>query len=112
MNQQALADPLLSAIVDSSSDAIVARDRDGTITTWNDAAAGLFGYPAEDILGRSMDLLIPPELLESQQVIFDRVLDGQRVRNYVTQRVHRSGRILEVSLTLSPLHLDFDTVIG
>lgn len=112
MNGQTRADPLLSAIVDSSNDAIVARDTEGTITSWNDAAAGLFGYAAEDILGRSMDVLIPPALLAREQAVFRRVMDGKRVRNYVTERVHRSGRILEVSLTLSAIHADHDLVIG
>jgi PAS domain S-box-containing protein len=112
VNRQILADPLLSAIVDSSNDAIVARDEDGLITSWNDAASGLFGYPAEDMLGRSVDTLIPPDLLESQQAIFERVLQGKQVRNYVTRRIHRSGRVFEVSLTLSPIHADFDTIVG
>jgi PAS domain S-box-containing protein len=112
MNRQVMADPLLSAIVDSSTDAIVARDVEGVVTTWNDAAAGLFGYPAEDILGRSVEILIPPEQIDAQRAIFARVLDGKRVRNYETQRLHRSGRRLDVSLTLSPIHGDSGTVIG
>ncbi len=93
----------LAAIVESTDDAIVSKDLDGTILTWNAGAERMFGWPAAEILGQPVTRLIPPELLAEEEQILQRLKHGERVQHYETVRVTRDGRPLEVSLTISPL---------
>src|SRR5581483_11894872 len=94
---------LLAAVVESSEDAIVSKTLDGRILTWNLAAERLFGYPADEAVGRPITLLIPPDRLDEERMILDRVRQGRRLERYETVRVTRDGQLIDVSLTISPV---------
>ncbi len=102
----------LAAIVESSDDAIVGKDLTGIITNWNDAASRLFGWKAEEIIGRSVLTLIPPELQSEEPEILRKLRSGERIEHYETVRVHKDGHRLEVSLTVSPIKDSRGRVIG
>lgn len=101
----------LAAIVDSAADAIIGTSLDGTITTWNRAAEALYGYSAENALGRHINLIVPDARRGELQAILERVATGdeQHIR---TIRVDRSGREIHVSLTLSPIRDSVGAIIG
>ncbi len=94
----------LAAIVDSSQDAIVGIDLDGRIESWNPGAESLFGYRAREIVGRSADLLVPPDLTEQAARLLDKVRQGEPERQLETVRVTKDGSRVDVSLTVSPIH--------
>ena len=102
----------LAAIVESSDDAIVGKDLDGTITSWNAAAVRLFGYQADEIIGQSVLKLIPPELQDQEPEILRRLRAGERIEHYETQRLRKDGSRLDVSLTVSPIEDSTGRVIG
>ncbi|QXE92004.1 PAS domain-containing sensor histidine kinase [Geomonas subterranea] len=93
----------LAAIVDSSNDAILSKTPDGTITSWNQAAESLYGYSAEETVGRNIRMLVPQERLEELEQITQQVLNGDKIRNLETVRLAKGGREVQVSLTLSPI---------
>jgi len=93
----------LAAIVESSDDAIITKDRDGVITSWNPAAERIYGYRAEEAIGRPVSILIPEHRAGEERMILERMLAGECVDHYESERVHRSGRLLRVSLSISPL---------
>jgi PAS domain S-box-containing protein len=93
----------LAAIVESSDDAILSKDLNGTIRTWNAGADRLFGYRAEEVIGQPITRLLPPERIHEEQQILDRLLSGQRVEHLETVRVTKDGRRIDVSVTVSPL---------
>ena len=103
---------LLAAIVESSNDAIISKSLDGTIQSWNAAAERLFGYTAEQAIGKNISLVIPPDRLAEEEQIIARLKSGQRIEHYETERVHRDGQRIFVSLTISPLKDDSGKVIG
>jgi PAS domain S-box-containing protein len=94
---------LLAAIVESSEDAILSNDLNGRIHTWNAAAARIFGYQASDIIGKPATLLIPPDHLEEEERIIQRIARGERVGHYDSVRIAEDGRRIEVSVAVSPL---------
>jgi len=110
--QVAQASILLSAIVDSSDDAIVSKDLNGIIRSWNRGAERLFGYKPEEVVGKHISLLAPPERVDEIPDILSRIARGQRVEHYRTKRRTKDGRILTVSLTVSPIHDASGAVIG
>lgn len=103
---------LLSAIVDSSDDAILSKDLSGTIISWNAAASRLFGYRAEEIVGRSVLMLIPPELHHEEERILRNLREGKKIDHYETVRLRKDGRRINVSVTISPVKDDAGRVIG
>jgi PAS domain S-box-containing protein len=97
------ASALLAAIVESSDDAIISKTLDGCIRSWNAGAERIFGYRADEAIGKPMTLIIPSELLEEERQILEKLRHGQRIRHFETERVTKDGRCLAVSLTISPI---------
>jgi PAS domain S-box-containing protein len=102
----------LAALVDSSEDAIISKDLDGTITTWNAAACRLFGYRAEEIVGQSVLLITPPELYDQESANLRRIENGERVDHLLTQRLRKGGGRVDVSATMAPIYGPDGKVIG
>ena len=102
----------LAAIVESSDDAILSKGLDGHIQTWNVGAERLFGYRAEEAIGRPITFLLPPERIHEEAEILDRLLSGERVEHLETVRVAKDGRRLDVSVTVSPLREQDGRVVG
>jgi PAS domain S-box-containing protein len=102
----------LAAIVESSNDAIIAKDLNGIITTWNEAAEHLFGYSAGEVIGKPVSILIPADHADDEPGILNRVRSGERVANYETVRLRKNGTRIPVSLTVSPIRNSNGQVIG
>jgi PAS domain S-box-containing protein len=102
----------LAAIVESSDDAIISKDLNGTITSWNGGAERIFGYKADEMIGRPITLLIPPELQEDEVLILSKIRAGQRIEHFQTVRLHKNGDRLDVSLTISPVKDGNGKIIG
>lgn len=103
---------LFEALVESSSDAILTKAPDGTITSWNPASTRLYGYSSEEAVGRPISMIIPEHRAGEDQQILSRVLSGERVDHYETERVRNDGRLVSVSLTVSPLRRTDGDVVG
>ena len=103
---------LLASIVDSSDDAIIGKDLDGVITSWNRAAEVMYGYAAEEIIGRPVSLLTHPDRPDEMVEFLDRIRRGLRVEHYETVRVRKDGSSVSVSISVSPMHDDRGQVIG
>src|SRR5476649_541294 len=101
-----------AAIIESSNDAIVTKDLDGIITSWNRAAEQMFGYTAEEAIGRSITMLIPPERLSEERDALDRVRRGEALLHFETVRRHRDGTFIDISLTVSPIRDASGAIIG
>jgi PAS domain S-box-containing protein len=101
-----------SAIVESSDDAIVSKDLNGTVSTWNAAAERLFGYTAEEIIGKPVTILIPPDRCDEEVEILARLRRGERVEHYETVRRRKDGSLVEISLSVSPIKDADGRVIG
>lgn len=102
----------LAAIVESSDDAIVGKNLDGIIQSWNAGAERLFGYTAEEAIGRRITLIIPPERHAEEEMILDRLRRGERVDHFQTVRMAKGGRLLDISLTVSPIRDNEGHVTG
>jgi PAS domain S-box-containing protein len=103
---------LLAAIVESSDDAIVSKTLDGRILSWNAGASRIFGYTAEEVIGRPITIIIPPELHEEEQRILEQVRAGQRIEHFDTIRIAKDGRRVFISLTVSPVRDSRGVIIG
>ncbi|HEY4386628.1 MAG TPA: PAS domain S-box protein, partial [Ktedonobacteraceae bacterium] len=103
---------MLAAIVESSDDAILSKDLDGIITSWNGAAARIYGYSQEEMIGQSVTRIFPPDRHEELEQIMARIRRGERVDHYETRRMGKDGTILTVSVTISPVKDDIGTIIG
>lgn len=103
---------LLSSIITSTSDAVIAKDTRGTIISWNRAAELLYGYSADEMVGQHISRIVPAERAEETETIFSRIALGESVSNLETRRMRKDGRVIDVSLTISPLVDDTGTVTG
>ncbi len=103
---------LLGAIVDSSDDAIISKDMDGLITSWNHGAERLYGYTAGEALGKSIHIVVPPDRQYEEQEILERLRRGEAVDHFETKRRRKDGTLLSVSLTISPLKNQRGEIIG
>jgi PAS domain S-box-containing protein len=102
----------LAAIVESSDDAIVSKNLDGIITSWNAGAHRIFEWSAEEAVGKSITIIIPPELRDEEKVILSRLQAGQRINHFETVRQTKTGKRLNVSLTISPIRDSSGSVVG
>ena len=101
-----------AAIVESSHDAIIAKNLDGVISAWNAAAERMFGYTEHEAIGQPITLIIPPDLYDEERDILRRLRAGERVDHYETVRVTKAGEHIDVSLTISPLRDPAGRIIG
>jgi PAS domain S-box-containing protein len=111
-NQAARAALQLASIVESSDDAIISKDLDGIITTWNRAAERLFGYTAAEAVGQPVTILIPPERLAEEPDILARIRRGERIEHFETVRRRKDGSAIDISLTISPMKDARGRVVG
>lgn len=102
----------LAAIVASSDDAIISKNTRNIITSWNAGAARIFGYTVEEAVGQPMTLIVPEEYRSEEEVIFSRVLKGERIEHFETVRKTRDGRRLNISLTVSPIRDAKGDIVG
>jgi two-component system, LuxR family, sensor kinase FixL len=106
------AHSLLAAITASSNDAIIGKDLNSFITYWNEAAERLFGFTATEIIGRSIMQVIPPERADEETSILQQIRSGKRLTHFETERLTRSGEVIPVSLTISPIRDAAGEVVG
>ena len=102
----------LVAIVESSDDAIVSKDLNGIVVTWNKGAERIFGYAAEEIIGKSITILIPAERKNEEDLILERIRRGEQIDHYETVRRRKDGTLIDISLTVSPIKDEQGRVIG
>jgi two-component system CheB/CheR fusion protein len=102
----------LAAIVESSDDAIVSKDLNGIVISWNQAAQKMFGYSAKEMIGRSITTIIPPELQDDERKILETIGRGERIDHFETVRLTKSSERIDVSLTVSPVRDEAGRVIG
>ena len=103
---------LLSAIVESSEDAIISKDLNGLIITWNKAAEQIFGYAAEEMIGRPISILLPNGRENEEAETLQRIKGGERIEHYETTRLRKDGSLVDVSLTISPIGDSNGTIVG
>jgi PAS domain S-box-containing protein len=102
----------LAAIVESTDDAVISKDVNGIVTSWNSGAQKMFGYTAEEMVGRSITTIIPAELRREEEMILGKIRSGERIDHFDTVRVSKSGERMDVSLSLSPMTDENGQVIG
>lgn len=102
----------LAAIVESSDDAIISRNMDGVVTSWNQGAERIYGYSEKEALGNNMDTMYAPRHEEEFSKLMEQIIKGERVKHYETQRVRKDGEIIDISLTISPLRNADGEIIG
>ena len=108
----ALTAARLAAIIESTDDAIVSKTLDGRVTSWNPAAESIFGYTAEEMIGNLIFKLIPPHLHAEEEAILAQIARGEHVAHYETTRIHKDGREIIISLTISPIRDLSGTIVG
>jgi PAS domain S-box-containing protein len=106
------ANARLAAIVESSEDSIISKDLDGTVETWNAGAERIYGYSAEEAIGRNIAFLLPPDRAHEEQEIRKRVASGEPVEHFETTRLHKDGDLIHVSVTVSPIRDASGRIVG
>src|SRR5579872_4779633 len=107
-----LAAEQLAAIVESSDDAVIGKDLDGIIRTWNRGAERIFGYTAEEAIGKPVTMLIPPNRVDEEPDILSRIRLRERIEHYDTVRQRKDGSLVDISLTVSPIRDGEGRVVG
>lgn len=111
-SMRAEADQWLAAIVESSDDAILSKDLQGIITSWNRGAERLFGYSADEVIGRPINILIPADRQDEEPRILERLRRGERIDHFETVRQRKDGTRVEISLTVSPVKNAAGAIVG
>jgi PAS domain S-box-containing protein len=109
---EAAAQTWLAAIIHSSDDAIISKNLEGIVSSWNEGARRIFGYEAAEMIGQPILKLIPPDRLEEEPAILERLKKGERVDHFETKRVTKDGTILDISLSISPIRDSKGQIIG
>jgi PAS domain S-box-containing protein len=112
VTSESLAASWLAAIVESSDDAIVSKTLDGIVTSWNPAAEKLFGYSAQEIIGRPIATLAPPDRENEMPAILERIRRGEKVDHFETIRRRKDGSLVDISLTVSPIRDERGRILG
>ncbi|HJU91549.1 MAG TPA: PAS domain S-box protein, partial [Pyrinomonadaceae bacterium] len=107
-----LAPYWLAALIESADDAIITKTLEGVITSWNKGAQRIFGYTAEEVIGKSVTILIPEGYLDEEPAILARLRSGDRIEHYETVRIRKDGRLINISLTVSPIIGPKGTIVG
>ena len=107
-----IASARYAAIVESSDDAIVSKDLNGIIQSWNRGAEDLFGYSAGEAIGQPITMIIPSDRLEEEPVVLERIRRGERIDHYETVRRRKDGTLVNISLSVSPILDGRNTVVG
>jgi PAS domain S-box-containing protein len=102
----------LRAVAETSEDAIITKDLNGIITSWNKGAERIFGYEGHEVIGKPVSLLIPEDRHDEEPPILDRIRHGQRIEHYETVRQRKDGGLIDISLTVSPLADATGTIVG
>ena len=102
----------LAAIVDSTTDAVIGKTLDGTIISWNRGAEHIYGYAADEVVGKPISILIPAERGDELPSILARIARGERIDHYLTKRLRKDGRVIDISVTISPVRDAAGTIIG
>jgi len=102
----------LAALIDSADDAIISKTLEGIITSWNKGAQRIFGYTADEIIGKSVTILIPEGHLDEEPAILARLRAGERIEHYETVRIRKDGRFIDISLTVSPIRGPNGKIVG
>lgn len=102
----------LAAIIASSDDAILSKDLNGIIQTWNPAAERMFGYTADEVIGRPITIIIPEERLNEETTVLEKIRNGESVEHFETVRRRKDGTLLDISITVSPIKNPDGTVVG
>ena len=111
-NLRSERESLFSAVVESSNDAIITKLLDGTITGWNGAAERLFGFTAAETVGENIDIIVPPERRTETSNVVERIRRGEPIELYETVRMHKDGRSIDVSLSISPIRTASGKIVG
>jgi len=112
LNSPELAPYWLSALIESADDAIVSKTLEGIITSWNAGAQRIFGYTADEVIGKPVTILIPKDHEDEEPAILARLRAGQRIEHYETVRVRKDGRMIDISLTVSPIRGPNGQILG
>lgn len=102
----------LAAIIDGSEDAIVSKNLNGIIQTWNPGASRLFGYSADEVIGKSIMILIPQDRRDEEPMILAQIHSGKRVEHFETKRLRKDGTLVDISLTISPIRNQHGVIVG
>src|SRR6185436_16086463 len=112
LNGPELARYWLAALIESADDAIISKTLDGIITSWNPGAERIFGYTADEAIGKPVTMLIPPDHPDEEPAILARLRKGERIEHYETIRVTKDGRHVDISLTVSPIKGPQGQIVG
>jgi PAS domain S-box-containing protein len=107
-----LANSFLAAIIESSDDAIASKDLNGVLNSWNKAAERIFGYSAEEAIGQPATILMPPDRVNEEPAILEKIRKGDRVDHYETVRQRKDGKLIDISLTVSPIRNEEGKIVG
>jgi PAS domain S-box-containing protein len=107
-----LAPYWLAALIESADDAIISKTLDGIVTSWNKGAERIFGYKADEVIGKSITIIIPPDHLDEEPAILARLRAGDRIDHYETIRMRKDGQLRDISLTVSPIKGPNGQIVG
>ncbi|MBA3992434.1 MAG: hybrid sensor histidine kinase/response regulator [Cyanobacteria bacterium DS2.3.42] len=111
-NKETRERAMLAAIVETSEDGIISKDLNGIIQTWNKAATKIFGYTAEEVIGKSITILVPPEMPDEEPQLLAKLRKGEPIQHYETIRLRKDGQRIDVALTVSPIRDASGAIIG